>query len=167
MEDEDTGEEKAFPFLRYFNVFHIDQCEGIAPKFRAIEPQIITPAIANDAAEAVIHDYIATSGVKLVSRESSEAFYRPSTDTVVLPLIKQFGDTDEYYSTAFHELTHSTGTRSGSTASPKQRGSGVLRIAAKNCALNWEQASCSIAWASRRPAASATMPPTSITGWAC
>ena len=97
------------PFLRYFNVFHIDQCEGIAPKFRASESQIITPAITNDAAEAVIHDYIAASGVKLISRESSEAFYRPATDTVVLPLIKQFADTAEYYSTAFHELTHSTG----------------------------------------------------------
>ena len=109
VEDEDTGEEKDVPFLRYFNVFHIDQCEGIAPKFRASEPQIITPAAANDAAEAVIHDYIAASGVKLISRESSEAFYRPSTDTVVLPLIKQFSDTAEYYSTAFHELTHSTG----------------------------------------------------------
>ena len=109
VEDEDTGEEKEVPFLRYFNVFHIDQCEGIAPKFRASEPQIITPAAANDAAEAIIHDYIAASGVKLISRESSEAFYRPSTDTVVLPLIKQFADTAEYYSTAFHELAHSTG----------------------------------------------------------
>ena len=29
VEDEDTGEEKEVPFLRYFNVFHIDQCEGI------------------------------------------------------------------------------------------------------------------------------------------
>ena len=109
VEDEDTGEEKDVPFLRYFNVFHIDQCEGIAPKFRASEPQIITPAAANDAAETVIHDYIAASGVKLISRESSEAFYRLSTDTVVLPLIKQFAHTAEYYSTAFHELTHSTG----------------------------------------------------------
>ena len=109
VEDEDTGEMKDVPFLRYFNVFHVDQCDGLAPKFRASEPQIITPASANDAAEVVIHDYIATSGVKLISRESSEAFYRPSTDTVVLPLIKQFGDTAEYYSTAFHELTHSTG----------------------------------------------------------
>ena len=109
VEDEDTGDEKDVPFLRYFSVFHIDQCEGIAPKFRASEPQIITPAAANDAAEAVIYDYIAASGVKLVSRESSEAFYRPSTDTVVLPLIKQFADTAEYYSTAFHEMIHSTG----------------------------------------------------------
>ena len=26
QEDEDTGEKKSIPFLRYFNVFHIDQC---------------------------------------------------------------------------------------------------------------------------------------------
>ncbi len=32
VEDEDTGEKKEVPFLRYFNVFHIDQCEGIAAK---------------------------------------------------------------------------------------------------------------------------------------
>ena len=109
VEDEDTGEEKEVPFLRCFNVFHIDQCEGITARFRASELQITSPAAANDAAEAVIRDYIATSGVKLVSRESSEAFYQSATDTVVLPLIKQFSDTAEYYSTAFHEMTHSTG----------------------------------------------------------
>ena len=109
VEDEDTGEEKDVPFLRYFNVFHIDQCEGIAARFRASESPVLTPATANGAAESIIHDYIAASGIKFVRRESSEAFYQPVTDTVVLPLIKQFGDTAEYYSTAFHELTHSTG----------------------------------------------------------
>lgn len=109
VEDEDTGEEKEVPFLRYFNVFHIDQCEGIMARHHSEESLPETSASADDKAEVVIHDYIAASGVKLVSRESSEAFYRPSTDTVVLPLIKQFRDTAEYYSTAFHELTHSTG----------------------------------------------------------
>ena len=109
IEDEDTREEKEVPFLRYFNVFHVDQCEGIFPRFRASEPLIITPAQANDVAEDIILDYLHRSGVHLVSRESSEAFYRPSTDTVVLPLRVQFADTAEYYSTAFHELTHSTG----------------------------------------------------------
>ena len=29
VEDEDTKEEKQVPLLRYYNVFHIDQCEGI------------------------------------------------------------------------------------------------------------------------------------------
>ena len=109
VEDEDTGEEKEVPFLRYYNVFHVDQCEGILPRFRASKPPIVNPAAANDAAEDIIQDYLRRSGVHLVSRESSEAFYRPSTDTVVLPLRTQFADTAEYYSTAFHELTHSTG----------------------------------------------------------
>ena len=109
IEDEDTGEEKSVPFLRYFSVFHVDQCKGIAPRFRASEPLIITPAQANAAAEGIIQDYLHRSGVTLVSRESSEAFYRPSTDTVVLPLRTRFANTAEYYSTAFHELTHSTG----------------------------------------------------------
>ena len=109
VEDEDTGEEKEVPFLRYYNVFHVDQCEGIPPRFRASAVQIISPAAANDAAEDVIQDYLHRSGVRLVCRESSEAFYRPSTDTVVLPLRTQFSETAEYYSTAFHELTHSTG----------------------------------------------------------
>ena len=109
VEDEDTSEEKDVPFLRYFNVFHIDQCEGITPKYIDAEPVWVSPALTHDIAEAAISKYIAASGVKLICRESSEAFYRPSTDTVVLPLIKQFGDTAEYYSTAFHELTHSTG----------------------------------------------------------
>ena len=31
QEDEETGEVEQVPFLRYYNVFHLDQCEGIAP----------------------------------------------------------------------------------------------------------------------------------------
>lgn len=112
VEDEDTGEEKEVPFLRYFSVFHLDQCEGISPRFRASEALPVDPAEANDAAEDIIQDYLHRSGVHLISRESSEAFYQPATDTVVLPMRKQFADTAEYYSTAFHELMHSTGHRS-------------------------------------------------------
>ena len=109
VEDEDTGEEKDVPFLRYFNVFHIDQCEGITARYAVASALPVSPAEANVAAEDIIVDYLHRSGVRLVSRESSEAFYRPATDTVVLPLIAQFSDTAAYYSTAFHELTHSTG----------------------------------------------------------
>ena len=38
-----------------------------------------------------------------------KAFYRPSTDSITLPLLAQFKETAEYYSTAFHEMIHSTG----------------------------------------------------------
>ena len=110
-EDPATGEEveRLIPLLKYFNVFHIDQTEGIEAK--TIDPETYDPATDNGA-DAIIADYLQRSGVKLEHRQGDEAFYSPSADRVVLPLREQFRDMAEYYSTAFHELTHSTGHRS-------------------------------------------------------
>lgn len=107
--DEDTGEIRSVPYLKYIPVFHTEQCEGIAPRFIASQPVVLNPAVAHEQAEQIISGYVSRSGVKLLRRQSSEAFYRPSTDEVVLPLRSQFSESSEYYSTAFHELTHSTG----------------------------------------------------------
>ena len=107
-EDEETHEKKEVPFLRYYNVFHIDQCEGIAAKHTA-ETAFPDGAAADDAAQAIIADYLAREKVRLSHQEGDRAFYRPGTDEIVLPLMKQFRSTAEYYSTAFHEITHSTG----------------------------------------------------------
>lgn len=106
--DPATGEkvERMIPMLKYFSVFHIDQTEGIERK--VIDPEAIDPA-TDSAADAIIADYIQRSGVKLEHRKGDEAFYSPSADRVVLPLREQFQNMAEYYSTAFHELTHSTG----------------------------------------------------------
>ncbi len=106
QEDEETGEIKSIPFLRYYNVFHIDQCEGVTAKHVAVLPQT---ASADAAAESIVYDYIQREGVKLIHEKGDRAFYRPSTDSITLPLLKQFAETAEYYSTAFHELIHSTG----------------------------------------------------------
>ena len=46
------------------------------------------------------------------NEKQNEAFYRPSTDEIHLPLREQFPQIAEYYSTAFHEATHSTGHKS-------------------------------------------------------
>lgn len=110
-EDPATGEkvERLVPMLKYFNVFHVDQCEGIEAK--AIYPDAIDPA-TDETADSIITDYLIRSGVTLEHRKGDEAFYRPTDDRVVLPLREQFQDMAEYYSTAFHELTHSTGHRS-------------------------------------------------------
>ena len=106
-EDEETGEKKEVPFLRYFNVFHIDQCEGLKAKYTQELPQ--TSADADQTAESIIAGYIQRSGVRLLHSEGDRAFYQPLTDSITLPLRAQFRETAEYYSTAFHELTHSTG----------------------------------------------------------
>lgn len=108
-QDSQTGEIKTtiVPMLRYYNVFHVDQCEGIAPT--ATEPEAIHTSLE---AESIISEYIQRSGVEFIQQVSDEAYYSPSRDRVVLPMTEQFTSMAEYYSTAFHELAHSTGHQS-------------------------------------------------------
>jgi len=108
QEDEETGETKEIPFLRYYNVFHIDQCEGIQAQYTT-ESHFPDGASTVETAQEIIYDYLEREGVKLTHSEGDRAFYRPSTDEIILPLRKQFVSTAEYYGTVFHELTHSTG----------------------------------------------------------
>ena len=109
--DPTTGEEKEkkIPFLRYYNVFHIDQCEGISAKYKAGD---FTPAQPIETAEEISADYIRREGVILRNVKGDRACYSPLSDTVTLPLMEQFPQIAEYYSTMFHELTHSTGHKS-------------------------------------------------------
>ena len=106
VKDDDTDEEKEVPLLRYYNVFHLDQCEGLEAKHTKPLPN---SANADAAAEAIIADYAKREGVRIEHQAGDRAFYRPSTDTITLPLMRQFKEVAEYYSTAFHEMTHSTG----------------------------------------------------------
>ena len=98
------------PFLKYFNVFNVEDCEGIEPRWKDKLPE--TSAQPAEAAENALQDYVAREHVTLHNVKQDRAFYRPSTDEIVLPLMEQFPDTAEYYSTAFHEATHSTGHKS-------------------------------------------------------
>ena len=99
---------ESVPFLRYYNVFHIDQCEGIQPRFEE-DPTPGEYLTLDDAADQIVKDYIQRSGVKLTIQHSDRAFYSPSSDSVTVPELVQFTSVAEYYSTLFHELTHSTG----------------------------------------------------------
>lgn len=110
-ENEETGEVEKHFFLRYYNVFHLSQCEGITPRWTvSVNPSSNLEPDA--AADAIIKGYIDRSGVHLTVTESDRAFYRPSTDEVVVPQLSQYKNVAEYYSTLFHELTHSTGHHS-------------------------------------------------------
>lgn len=108
--DAETGEakEKLVPMLKYYQVFNLDQCTGIEPKhWKEAEPTGIDPI---EAAENVIDDYVARSGIGFTNdRPSNKAYYSPSMDCVVVPMLDQYDKPAEYYSTTFHELTHSTG----------------------------------------------------------
>ena len=101
---------KKIPVLKYYTVFHIDQCEGIKPKFAP--PVLPNAAEAVETADNIINNYIEREHITLTFVEGNEAYYRPSTDTIVLPTKAQFKATAEFYGTAFHEMTHSTGHES-------------------------------------------------------
>lgn len=96
---------ESVPVLRYYNVFHIDQVDGVEP----LEKPELQENEPIAKAEEIIADYVVRSGIEFSSEQSNRAFYSPLMDKVVVPLIGQFPLVEEYYSTTFHELTHSTG----------------------------------------------------------
>ena len=105
--DNDGNEaQKLVPMLRYFTVFHADQIDDL-PESEAVPADFI-PQIDTDADE-LIANYCTNEGITLDLCRSDEAFYSPSFDRIHLPLMEQFPNTAEFYSTAFHEMTHSTG----------------------------------------------------------
>lgn len=98
------------PLLKYYNVWHIDQIEGIESKIVEGEAKPASSLSPNERAEEIINGYLLQkSHPAFKPQRSNEAFYRPSTDEVVIPLMEQYDCLAEYYSTAFHELVHSTG----------------------------------------------------------
>ena len=121
-----TGEilHEQVPYLQYYNVFHVaTQCDGITPRksgdvttVRTVVDDPGTPVPADrtwadiESADAIVRDYIARSGVKLTEKAGEDrAYYAPYLDAVTVPARAQFDSAGEFYSTLFHELTHSTG----------------------------------------------------------
>lgn len=101
--DDGTKEIVNIPMLRYYNVFHISQVEGVEPlekPFADVKPI--------EAADNIIYNYVSREGIWFEEIAGDNAFYLPISDRVVVPLRTQFMDTKEWYSTVFHELTHST-----------------------------------------------------------
>lgn len=105
---DDDGNEiiDRIPFLKYINVFEVGQCEGINRRFNKVKETNTEPVTE---AQKVFNDYVTREGIK-VDNDGEQAFYRPSTDSITLPNIKRFERVAEYYSTAFHEAIHSTGS---------------------------------------------------------
>ena len=109
--DEDGNEKmeeevKMIPVLRYYNVFHIDDCEGIQSKRATYAPTHLEPVAE---AEEIIKNYYDRETVKLIIEQSDRACYSLLHDTVTCPKMDQYDDIEEYYSTIFHETGHSTG----------------------------------------------------------
>ena len=119
-EEDENGEKKIrikkVPHLRYYQVFHIEDVENVAPlkleepkKPEPIpEPKSFDPV---EEAEALITLYSEREQIK-IGYGGDRAYYSPAADRIQLPERFQFGEkSGEFYSTAFHEIAHSTGAK--------------------------------------------------------
>jgi antirestriction protein ArdC len=97
---------KSIPMLKSYNVFNSEQADWAeGAKLPLIADRTQVDPIA--AAEELVAEYLA-QGPSL-THDGGRAFYRPLTDEITVPERDDFVSADHYYSTLFHEITHSTG----------------------------------------------------------
>lgn len=105
VEGDEQEKKSAAPVLRYYTVFNVEQCEGVPSP----APETRRPFEPLPECERIVRGM---STPPRLEHQGTQAFYRPSTDTVTLPPPERFNSRELYYSTLFHELTHSTGHES-------------------------------------------------------
>ena len=99
--EDDEGSRKKM-FARAFSVFNVSQVDGYAAP-----PAVLLPEADRHAhAEAFINNL----GIQTVFG-GSEAFYRPSTDTVHMPTFECFRDPASFYGVWLHETGHASGAK--------------------------------------------------------
>jgi antirestriction protein ArdC len=92
-------EERKSAFLRFYTVFNLEQTEGLKA---LLAP---SPTFPIESAEAIA----AGMPNPPAFEQDARAAYIPSRDVVTMPSRRAFDSQAEYYSTLFHELSHSTG----------------------------------------------------------
>ena len=129
MSKEEREHCEARPFLRSFRVYNIDQTnmkEVNKEKYDKLVAQFQSPKVADtqgmykNAALDRMFEHQEWLCKIHYDKPSAGAFFNPTYDFIVIPQKEQFkiGKTEsdiykdgmEYYSTALHEMTHSTGT---------------------------------------------------------
>lgn len=96
-------DENVYPLRKYYRVFYGDVIEGI-PEQKKGEHDTTG---YNARAENLISYWSETESP--IRYGGSAAFYSPQTDEIRLPKKEAFVDMPEFYSTALHEIGHSTG----------------------------------------------------------
>lgn len=133
MSQEERATMDVRPFPKMFHVFNIDQTnleevnkkryDAIVARFQTPEQEVkdTEGMYVNEALDRMFEQKAWHANIQY-DKPADQAFYRPSTDTIVLPMKEQFKlgktpeevyhDGMEYYSTALHEMAHSTGHES-------------------------------------------------------
>jgi len=106
IKDKKTGEEVKLPVLKHYNVFNLEQCEGIEIPDAPQEDPNVEPFEPIEKAEQIVCGY---PDPPVILHSGNKAVYRPLLDTVLIAPPEQFESAESYFATLNHELVHSTG----------------------------------------------------------
>lgn len=87
------------PIWKTFEVYHASQIRGIPPFVKVVNK----PIVSNEILDKIIFYSSAR-----IFEGGNEAYYSPRDDLIRMPYRSAFIDTESYYSTLLHELTHWT-----------------------------------------------------------
>ena len=114
---------KRQPTMNLSVVWNIAEVQGefkLPKKFKLEPPKKFNVV---KAAEKIAAAYLANSGPSLSHDGGERGYFVPKKDEIHMPTRESFDSPDEYYSTLFHEMGHSTGHESRLN----RRGSEVIR----------------------------------------
>ena len=100
-------DEDGYWFLKRYQVFGIDDAEGVKPRWSDPLPE--NPADPDRTAEVFLSSYLDCQP-SLQLKPGEDASYDESSDTVFMPEIIRFRSKELYYKTLFHQMAHSTGS---------------------------------------------------------
>lgn len=101
----EDGRPDRIPFVRWANVFNLDQTEGIEP------PAITTTQSVGEPLEKAA-SIVGNARLCPIHHAEFAAIYSPKDDVIRLPAPSTFRSQEDYYQTLFHEMTHATGHQS-------------------------------------------------------
>jgi antirestriction protein ArdC len=106
--DETSGEavEREIPYMKGYNVFNVEQIEGLPEIYYAKAAPTLDPVARIEIAER----FFASANAN-IGHGGNRAFYSHSADAIQMPPFESFRDADSYYATLAHELTHWTGAK--------------------------------------------------------
>ncbi len=96
------GRAARVPFIRWANVFNLDQTEGITP------PAITTGQSAGQPLEKAA-EIVKNAKLCPIHHTGFAALYSPQDDVIRMPTPSSFRSPEDYHLTLFHEMTHATG----------------------------------------------------------